>query len=509
MSANKLLSSLEKEANVSSTYNGAKTNASTMSHCVDLFGSIGSMRSRSDSEIISAFVKAFAEDPLVALKTLFFARDVRGGLGERKGFRVIAQHLADNYTQILRKNLNLFPVYGRWDDLLDLRNTRLRKDVFEIIKLQFEDDLKTEKPSLLGKWLPSENTSSKSTREAAVDVRKQLGLTSEQYRKDLSSLRQKIKVVERDMCKNEWGAIDYESVPSRAAMIYRNAFMKHDAKRYEKYLEDVASGTKEIKSSTLYPYDIVRSFISTTTNWGGFRQDRNSDFKFVDAGKTLNLQWDALLNYVEPFNGLVVYDTSASMGDSGFYGGKSNHVRPIDVSLSLAIYIAERNTGVWKNTAIPFSSSAKFTKFTGNTIYEKLNTLDMTPYYGSTNLKSVFELILNTAVKNEVSEDDMPKVLFVISDMEFDNACSSNKRSNFGQIEKMYRKAGYTRPNIVFWNVNAYGGNTPITVDDSGACLVSGASPSILQSVLSGEVMTPVDVMLKTINSERYSEVII
>lgn len=508
---NKLINNMEKESNVTETYNGAKSNKSTLNSCVDLFGSIGSMRSRSDKEVLSAFTKAYAQDPLTALKIVFFARDIRGGLGERKVFRTIIKYLADNYSDVVEKNLHLFSEYGRYDDLLVLIDTKTKDSVLKYIDTQLSEDIQnleadSNQISLLGKWLPSENASSKETKRYAGIIRNYLNLSSKEYRKILSSLRAKIKIVEKAMCSKEWGSINYESVPSRAAMIYRKAFKNHDGVRYQKYLDDVASGKKEIKSSTLYPYDIVRNIIRTKYDFDGVKK---GDFSFVEPDQTLNLQWDSLPNYVEPFNGLVIYDTSGSMGESDYYGGKNNNVRPIDVALSLAIYIAERNTGVWQNCAIPFSSGAELCRFKGSNIYEKLLNLDMTQYYGSTNLQAVFDLILDTAIDNKVSEDDMPKTLFVISDMQFDQACDSNKRSNFKQIQKKYRKSGYEMPNIVFWDVNAYCKDTPITVDDTGTCLVSGASPSILKSVLSGEVMTPEQIMFDTINTERYSKVVL
>lgn len=497
---NTLLKNMEEVSNVTTNAKGAKTYASSLNACVDFFGSIGSMRARSDQEIINAFIKAFDEDKLTALKTLFFARDIRGGLGERKVFRVIMKYLADSYPEIVLINIRLFSEFGRWDDLFCLEGTKAWKGAVGLIRTTLSEDVDKDKPTLLAKWLPSQNASSKETKRLATKLAKQLGLSPREYRKLLSKIRAKIKIVEQKMCSNQWGEINYEHVPSRAAMIYRNAFKKHDEERYSEYLSEVKSGTKEIKASTLYPYDIVRNIIS-------FQRSNDSDFTFAKPDETLNLQWDALPNYVEPFNGLVIYDTSGSMSNSGFHGGKTNQVRPIDVALSLAIYIAERNTGVWQNCAIPFSDNAKLSKFKGSTIYEKLSTLDMTSFYGSTNLQSAFDLILDTAIDNKVSEDEMPKTLFVISDMQFNQSCSSNKRTNFEQIQKKYRKAGYEMPKIVFWNVNAYDKNSPVKFNDDGVCLVSGASPSILKSVLSGDIISPEQIMLQTINVERYDSV--
>lgn len=350
--------------------------------------------------------------------------------------------------------------------------------------------------SLTAKWIKSENTSSKESRDIAKKFREYLGISSKEYRKTLSALREKIKIVEQQMCAQNWDSINYENVPSRASMIYRNAFKKHDPDGYDQYLKDVESGKKEIKASTLYPYDLIRNVLAG----GGFYRNVSP------YNKTIDLQWKALPNYVEPFNGLVLCDTSGSMTCSGYYGGSNDSVRPIDVAVSLSIYIAERNEGVWKDYYLPFSTDARLEKIKGSNIYEKVSSVG-DGYMGSTNLQAAFDLILKTAVKKDVPAEDMPRTLFIISDLQFDQACSSNKRSNFEQIEKKYRKAGYERPNIVFWNVNAYNKDVPMTVDSNKTCLVSGCSPSILKSVLANEVITPEDIMNQTIESERYQDV--
>jgi hypothetical protein len=494
---NKLINNMERASNVTVNAKGAKSNRSSLNSCVDLFGSIGSMRARSDGEVIKAFTNAFGEDPLVATRIAFWVRDIRGGAGERKVFRTIIKYLATAHTKVLSKNLHLIHEYGRWDDYFVLDGTPVWDDVVDLILNQLQADLDSETPSLLAKWMKSNNTSSKESRRLANYFAKEIGWTAKQYRKNLSMLRAKIKVVEQQMCAGDWENIEYQRVPSRAAMIYRKAFDKHDSKGYQKYLSDVEAGKVEIKATTLYPYDIVRNVLGN-----GYYGGKTS------YNKTIDLQWKALPNYVEPFNGLVVCDTSGSMYSSGYYGGKGDQVRPIDVAVSLSIYIAERNTGFWKDYYLPFSSSAKLAKIKGSNIYEKVSGLG-DGYMGSTNLQAAFDLILDTAVKHNVSPEDMPEKLFIISDMQFDQACSSNKRSNFEQIEKKYRKAGYKRPELIFWNVNAYAKDTPVVFDDMGTAMVSGASPSILKSVLSGEVVTPLDVMLETVNGERYEKVTI
>lgn len=334
--------------------------------------------------------------------------------------------------------------------------------------------------SLISKWLPSINASSKDTKRLGRKIAAHLGMTEREYRKVLSNLRTHINVVEKAMCSKEWSAIDYSKVPSRAAFMYRKAFAKQDATRYAEYLSAVEKGEAKINASTLYPYDIVEQYL-----YKGARND-----------KTIDLQWEALPNYMEgkEFNGLVVADVSGSM-----YG------RPMAVSISLAMYIAERNTAeVWKNKFLTFSDRPELQSIVGSTIGKRIDNLSGAAWGMNTDLMAVFKTVLDAGVKNDVPVEDMPQKLIIVSDMQFDQCCRSNKRTNFEQIQKLYRKAGYEMPSLVFWNVNSYD-NVPIKVDDMGTCLVSGCSPSILKSILGDKNLSPIDVMNETIYADRYA----
>ena len=500
--SNKLKSAMQSKSNVTKNAKGARSNRSTLNSCVDLFGNIGSMRARSDQEVINAFTAAFGEDERKALKILFWARDIRGGAGERKVPRTLYNYLANVHADSLARNIDLIPEYGRWDDYFALRGTSLWSLAKEVILEQFQEDLEAEFPSLLAKWMPSANTSSAATRELAREFIKDLEVDEKSYRKALSEMRGKLNIVEREMCSGNWSTIDFEKIPSRAAMIYRKAFARHDVegeKVYEKFLEKVERGEASIKADTLYPYDLIRNVIKSS-NWSG---------EVMPYNKTVDLQWQALPNFVEPFNGLVIADQSGSMFSSGYYGGRNDSVAPIDVALSLAAYVAERNTHeTWQNCYIPFSSSSKLVEIKGKNIFEKMRSIHSHGgFCGSTNLQAAFDLILDAAVKNDVAPEDMVEKLFIVSDMQFNQSCSSNKRTNFEQARKKFNAAGYELPQLVFWNVNAYGKDQPVTRDDNGTCLVSGASPAILQSALAVKVMTPVDMMDAVIESERYAGV--
>jgi len=481
------MNALESEMNVTETLNGAKAYKSTLNKCLDLFGKIAACRN-DVKQAQKLFAHAYAENPETATRILFWVRDIRGGgQGEREVFRNLFKYLVEENGEIGAKLVSLVPVYGRWDDLLVLENTSAWETVLNAIQNQLNLDRVSYKAgaavSLLAKWMPSINASSKDTKRLGRKIAAHLGMTEREYRKVLSNLRTHINVVEKAMCSKEWSAIDYSKVPSRAAFMYRKAFAKQDATRYAEYLSAVEKGEAKINASTLYPYDIVEQYL-----YKGARND-----------KTIDLQWEALPNYMEDkeFNGRVVADVSGSM-----YG------RPMAVSISLAMYIAERNTAeVWKNKFLTFSERPELQSIVGSTIGKRIDNLSGAAWGMNTDLMAVFKTVLDAGVKNDVPAEDMPSKLIIVSDMQFDQCCRSNKRTNFEQIQKLYRKAGYEMPQLVFWNVNAIGGNVPIKAHDTGTCLVSGYSPSILKSVLTDSVLTPIDTMNETVYTERYDAV--
>ena len=479
------LTALETELNVTTTENGAKAYKSTLNKCVDLFGKISACR-KDIPQARKLFALAFKEDPETATRILFNARDIRGGQGEREVFRNLFKDLVSENSEIGEQLVELIPVYGRWDDLLVLEGTSAWGRVQYIILEQLRKDevalTAGENVSLLGKWMPSINASSADSKRLGRRFAQLLGKNEREYRKFLTALRSRIKIVEQKMCSKEWSEIDYEHLPSRAGFMYRKAFAKQDATRYAEYLSAVEKGDKKINAGTIYPYEIVENYL-----YKGARND-----------KTIDLMWEALPNYMEgqELNGLVVADVSGSMSGT-----------PMAVSISLAMYIAERNTGIWKDKFITFSYRPEIQTIAGKTIGDRIRNLHRADWAGNTDLIAVFESVLNAGIKNDVPDAEMPKKLIIVSDMQFDMACASNKRTNFEQIQKMYRKAGYEMPQLVFWNVNAIGGNVPMTIHDTGTALVSGCSPSILKSVLGGKVITPVDVMRDAVYTERYSPI--
>jgi hypothetical protein len=475
---------LEKQLNVTTTEKGAKAYKSTLDLNVDLFGKISASREDPDA-ITGLYLRALEEDPETALRILFNSRDIRGGQGERKIFR----HLLKNTPFELRAKIyHLVPEYGRWDDLFILRGCLDWKIVQNLIKSTILNDIEAEHPSLLAKWMPSINASSKETKSLGREFAKLLNLSEKAYRQMLSTLRKKIDLVEQKMCSKNWSDINYSSVPSKAGLMYRKAFIKHDFERYSNFIGACKIENK-INTATIYPYEIAEKF--GLGEWRAITQPEGLE------AEALNVMWQNLPDYFngKSFNGIVVADTSGSM-----YG------RPLAVSVSLALYIAERNKGQWQDKFITFSENPEIQTIVGDTIGDKLRNLSKADWGYNTDLIAVFKAICKAGVENNVKTEDMPEKIFIISDMQFDEACNSNKRTNFEQIKKNYKKYGFEMPQLVFWNVRG-SANVPITIDDTGTCLVSGCSPSILKAVLSSEIITPRDLMLDAVYTERYDHV--
>lgn len=473
--------------NIAYTENGALAFASTKSAVLDFFATGGALRSRTDDHALAVFKAAFAENPLLATKALFYFRDVRGGQGERKTFRNFLRWLAETQPSTVRKNIGLIAEYGRWDDLYELVGTSVERDAFQLIAKQLDKDITSDSPSLLAKWLKSENTSSRISRRLATRTRKALEMSPRQYRKTLSDLRRRINVLEQKLSANEWDGIEYDKIPSKAGLQYRKAFMRHDEEGYRQFLADVASGEKTINASTLYPYEIV---------------EKTSPYYYDETPEihTLDAMWKALPNYFEGndgVRGMVVADVSGSM--SG---------RPMDVSVSLAIYTAERNTGPFAGKYITFSRSPKLITVKEGTIADKVRQVKRTDVGYNTNVKAVFDMILKTAKENSYSQDDLPTHLYMVSDMEFDSANSGTADERlFQTIAREYKEAGYEMPFLVFWNVDSRNDQQPMSMDQRGFQLVSGCSPSIFTSLLANKAVSAYDLMLEVLNGERYEAV--
>ena len=487
-----MLNHLKNEANIAYTENGAVTNASTMSDCLDLFATIGAIRAAKDEEIVKRFVRAYTENADVAMKILFFGRDVRGGLGERRVFRVIINWLAENRAESLRKNIELIPEYGRFDDLVSLIGTACESDALRTIRKQLDADLASDgEISLLAKWLPSVNASNAETVCKAKRIARFLGMSDAEYRKTLVELRKRIRIIENNLREKDY-SFDYSKQPSKAMFKYRKAFLRNDGERYNAFLDAVNSGEKQLHADNLAPYEIVRSALNA--NRWGFNARLSAGEKAA-----LNASWESLPNFCDGRNALAVVDTSGSM-----YG--YDNALPAAVAMSLGLYFGERNTGIFHNHFIEFSSRPQLIEIKGKTFIDRLEYLCTFNEVADTNVEAVFDLILNAAVRNSVPQEDIPETLYLISDMEF-NACVRNASlTNFENAKRRFAEHGYKLPQIVFWNVASRNSNQPVTKNEQGVALVSGCTPRLFSMVASGE-LSPYTVMMEILNSERYEKI--
>jgi hypothetical protein len=484
---------MKQKTNYTTTENRAVTHKTSNSDVLDYFAQGSALRNRTEESILKLFGKSFFENPLLTMKILFYSRDVRGGQGERDTFRTIITHLAKCENEALRKNLHLIPEYGRWDDLFCLLDTPFKKDVLKIIAKQLKEDMDSETPSLLGKWMKSENTSSPLSKEIAKKLRKGLKLSPREYRKTLSKLRKKISIVETSISQKRYDEIEYGKIPSGASLKYREAFRRNDYERYSTYLEALAEGKEKVNVKTLYPYELVRK----ADNYN-FYKDSQSERSL------LNSMWNALPDYVNgaELNDLAVVDVSGSM--------TCDNSVPLFTAISLGMYVAEKNNGPFKNHFITFSETPEIVKIKGNDFVERVQMMEEADWGYSTNLEAVFDLILETALLNKLSQEDIPNRLFIISDMEFNSAtrrCSVIPLMK--SIENRFKKHGYTMPKIVFWNVASHNDNIPMTMDESGVQLVSGANPKLFEALIKGEMLDAYKLMMSVIDVPRYEAITI
>ena len=487
-----MLQYLKQESNKTLTENGAATLRTTQSDCLDLFATIGALRRESEQEIITRFMRAFAENKDIAVKLLFFARDIRGGLGERKVFRVILKWLAFNAPETVRKNLSYISEYGRYDDLLSLFGTPVEKDMLSYVKSQLEKDMNAlengGEVSLLAKWLPSVNASNKNTVLMAKKIARYMDMDDTTYRKILVRLRAHIKIIENNLRERDY-TFDYEKQPSKAMFKYRQAFIRNDGARYNSFLNKVSTGEAKLNASTLMPYEIITPAFNS----------RISD----EERKALNASWESLEDYGNDENAIAVIDGSGSM-----YGwGKP---LPITVALSLGIYFAERNKGAFKNHFITFSENPQLVEIKGSNIVEKVQYCESYDEVANTNIQKVFELILNTAKNNHLLQEELPEKLYIISDMEFDYCTRDASLTNFEYAKKIFEEAGYKLPEVVFWNVASRNRQQPVSKNEQGVLLVSGCTPRIFSMVADGSLSesTPYEFMLEVLGSERYEKIV-
>lgn len=515
--SNTFMNGLKQVNNFAVTENGALTHFTTMDGLMDLFAMGAAYRTRTDEDVILLFKKAYVENPTYALKCLFYIRDVRGGQGERRFFRVATKWLATYDTEAMRRNLIHVPEYGRWDDLFVFIGTPLQNNALNIVKHQLALDADCKTPSLLAKWMPSENTSSVKTRKTATIVRKHLGMTPKNYRKVLSALRKRINVLERLMSEGRWDEIEFDKIPSKAGLKYKNAFARHDIERMKKnpevksYEDFAKDTTTKVNAKALYPYEVVAKATEVMgcsySYWAPSRSAKSMD----DTDRLMvNKYWENLADYFngKTFNGLAVVDTSGSMRGS-------DAAAPINVAISLGMYCAERAKGPFAGHYVSFSSRPQLIAVEGADFCDKVQRIWRTNLCENTNIEATFDMLLNTAIANHCTQDDLPQNIIVISDMEFDqgtghynygyNRQTWNPKTLMESIRAKWATYGYRLPHLIYWNVQARQNNIPEDLGCGLVSYVSGMSPSIFEQIMSGK--TGYDLMMEKLDSERYAPI--
>lgn len=484
-----MLQELKKETNYTTTENGALTNGSTMNHCLDLFATIGGLRNADKAEIINRFVRAYVENPDIAMKVLFYARDIREGLGERKVFRIILEFLCVHYPMVIKKNIAYIAEFGRFDDILVLMDTSCETMAVEFLKEQLMRDIealksKTNDISLLAKWLPSVNTSNVYNVRLGKKLARAFGMSEKEYRKTLSALRKQIDIIENYLRKVDY-SFKYENQPSQAMLKYRKAFYRHDCTRYEEFLTKVSNKEATLHTGTLMPYEIIRPFYVRKV----------SDNEAV----SLDVTWNAMENFAGNQNSLVVIDGSGSMY------ANTNPI-PATVAQSLGLYFAERNRGAFANHFITFSTNPQLIEVKGKTLLEKLRYIVSFDEIADTNIQAVFELILKTAIKNNIPQQEMPERIIIVSDMEFNMCTEDSEQTNFEYAKKIFEEAGYKLPKVIFWNVASRKMQLPITQNEQGVTLVSGCNTRLFEQILADNT-DPYTYMMQVVGAKRYEKI--
>lgn len=482
------------------TENGGLTYSTSASSAVDLFFKIGAMRGQDKTRLYQSFAKAFGENSYVATRILLWARDVRGGAGERQIFRDLLVWLEEFQPQVLSLIFSKIPELGRWDDLLVFKTKQFKECAYA----SFEAALR-EKNGLAAKWAPRENSKNHAI---AMELRKYLGLTPRQYRQVLSKLS---NTVEQLMCAKNWDAINYQHVPSLAQARYSKAFLKHDEARYREFGEKAkvyaetkakvesgeldASALEKVEKVTInagavYPYDVLKDLFSGYSY--GYSQNP-ADPNVIRA------QWATLPNYMGKKNILPIVDVSGSMGSSA---GGSSTVTCMQVAVSLGLYMATKNRGDFNNMFMTFSGSPELVTLQGNDIVNQVQQMKTAHWAMNTDLSAAFAKVLSFAKQNRVPQEDMPEYLIVLSDMEFDQAASG--KTAYEDYRVRFEAAGYTAPKVIWWNIQSRQDQAPVKFNQQGAALVSGFSPSIVKNILSGEGIDPYTMMLRVIMDPRY-----
>ncbi len=463
-----------KKNNTKINTKGSEYYATTYDSNLDVFTML--TRFNNENDIIRLFNNALNEDSNLALANLLYLLDIRNGKGERRLFKIIYNSLCQNNSEYALKILPFISELGRYDYILVGLNTPIEKETIELIKNQLELDKTSDNPSLLAKWLPSHRTHGINSL-LAKKLMNALNMSEKEYRMTLSNLRNKLNLVEKNLTNREYDKIDFSKVPSKAMIKYNESYTKNMPEKFQQYKDSVAKGKNKINTTGLFSYEIIKKIIS----------GQDCDTQLYD------LMWKNQKEIIDSKgkNLLVVADTSGSMLSYGAI--------PYCTSVALALYIAERNDGFFKNHFITFSEEPTLQEVKGNTLLEKVQNMQEINAW-NTDVDKVFELILQTAQENNLKQEELPEQILIISDMEFDKGVYSTTGTNFNGWKKSFNEVGYNLPTIIFWNVAGSTNGVPTTKFENDVAMISGFSTNILSNLLTLDKYSPKDVMLERLS---------
>lgn len=445
--------------------------------------------------------EAWQVDNLYTMRLIFHLRDCRGGKGEKRLFRLCCLWLLQNHPEALELNMNQIPEFGSIKDFFNIfLGTVYENNMLERVADQLKKDLgnlkNNEGVSLAAKYAPTENHAFDKKFHTVSKLCKLLNVTKVQYRKEyLVPLRSKLNIVEHYLCNNEWDKVCYSNVPSIANVMYRNAFIKHDGERYRQHCKDVTNDEAKINTGVLSSYQIVEQYM--TLHHTGF------GIKIKEYDETIEAQWNSFITRVKEnwsgVNILPIVDLSGSMF--------SNKVAHIAIALGLVasnLNSSPEYNGKW----ITFSHAPVIETLNGNTLHSQLESMSKSHIGLSTSLSSTFELLLNNAKSQSLAKEQMPQVLLILSDMQFNSIDNSASSTNWDHINSLYANEGYTRPTIIFWNLHGSTIDFPVPSANIKNCiLLSGFNDSLFNAISNGECPNPRKIVDEIINSERYSKI--
>jgi len=438
--------------NYTTTTNGAVQHSTSNDVCVDLFSKIGSMRHWDRNSVLEYFEKAFEHNPELATRITYWARAARAGSGERKTFYTILDEIARISPTFISDNARTLAQIGYWKDLIGYCDI---PGVLSAFAQAIKDG-----DRLANKWAPRKG-------DIAKRLRDELGYTNKEYRK---WLKKHSDTVETKMSNNEWDGIKYSSVPGSAMRRYSRAYNRNDSQRFEDWKND---DTTKASVSATYPHQIFNVM----------EQDE----------KLAEKMWRDLPDFIETEEIILpMIDVSGSMFGT-----------PLQVAISLGMYLAERNKSQFVNTFLTFSENPQLVRIPSNpgvTLAEKFKGINNADWGMNTNFEKAYKTILDLATRRNVDPKSMPTMLLVLSDMQFDESQNSGGewKTHFSWMEEEFENAGYKFPKIVFWDLYAQPGE-PAECSDENVAMISGFSPAIMKAVLNAEEFNPIDVMLEAL----------